>query len=129
MRENRKISFEYAFRDEGENRSTYKGLRKYGVEYEVIKTHLPDFTPAEVVELDRRRAARLYASVYWKHPGCDNLSSGLDYFIFDSGLVCGGPRTPAAWLGLLSGPYGRSYEETVEYVNSLPLEEAISGLE
>jgi len=128
-RENRKLSFEYALRDEGSNLHTYQGLKKYGIELKVLQDFRAEETAISLAQLDKPRALSIYSKIYWKYPGCDDLASGLDYFIFDSGLVCGGPRAPTTWLGLLAGPYGRSHEETLEYVNSLPLEEAISGLE
>lgn len=129
-KETRKRSFEYALRDEGEGLSTYKGLKKYGIELPVLEVFSPSqATPDALAKLDRPRALRLYAKVYWKYPGCDDLSPGLDYFVFDSSLVCGGPGVVARWLQLLAGPVGRTYEEAVEYLNSLDLETALSGIE
>lgn len=128
-RETRRISFSYALRDEGSGLNTYQGLRKYGIELKVISEFRPETTAAIVAGLDERRALALYAKVYWKYPGCDDLARGLDYFLFDSSLVCGGPQVAGSWLQLLAGPCGRTFEDAIAYVNSLPLEEAICGLE
>ena len=130
MRENRKASFSFALQDAGEGLSTYKGVQKYGVELEVLAKHKPKVaTACYIAQLDKARALRLYLEVYWKHPGCDTLGSGLDYFVFDTGLVCGGPAVVARWLELLAGPAARGFEEAIEYANQLDLETAISGIE
>ena len=128
MRENRKVSFDFALKDSG-GLSTYRGVKKYGVELSVLQEFYPAATACEVVELDLRGAVRLYSKIYWKHPGCDLLASGLDYFVFDTSLVCG-PKNAARWVELAAGPLGiHSYEDAIEYLNSIGLEEAISSIE
>ena len=128
MRENRKASFAFALQDSGSGLNTYQGIRKYGISLELLQEFRPGVTACEIAALSQLEALRLYSSVFWKHPGCDDLQSGLDYFVFDTGLVCG-PSRVAAWLGLLAGPAGRSFENAVDYANSIGLEEAISGIE
>ena len=129
-RESRKASFAFALQDEGAGLNTYKGVRKYGIELEVLQKHKPLVaTAAYLAGLQLPGAIRIYTSLYWKHPGCDSLARGLDYFVFDTGLVCGGPTVAAHWLELLAGPRAYSFEDAIEYANELDLETAISGVE
>lgn len=130
-RETRRESFSFAFHDEGSGLSNYRGvLKKYGIELSALQLAHPEATSLDITQLDARRATRLYASYYWKHPGCDHLSRGLDYFVFDTGLVCGGPGVVSTWISLLAGPAGRrGYEEAIAYANGIGVEAAISGLE
>lgn len=127
-RENRKASFDFALRDSGERLNTYKGVSHYGIALEVLQEFRPEATACEIASLSRVGALRIYAQVYWKYPRCDALNSGLDYFVFDTGLVCG-PARSAAWVEQLAGPAAHGFEEAIEYANSLELETAISGIE
>ena len=130
-RENRKTSFEYALRDEGENLHSFRGLKKYGITLEVLQefSH-KDATSSVLAAIDRRSAFKLWHQIYWKHLSCDSLTDGLDYFVFDSSLVCGGPRVVGGWLQLLAFPAGTgSFDESIEYLNSIELETAICGVE
>ena len=132
MKENRKLSFSYALRDEGESLHSYKGsLKKYGIELSALEENAPYLAAAPfLANLDKAGALRIYAKVYWKHLGCDGARGGLDYFIFDSSLVCGGPGNVARWIQLLAAPGGNCrFDEALAWVNSLDLETAIRGLE
>lgn len=131
VKETRKKSFEFALRDEGEGISTYGGgLKKYGLDLEVLKEFHPSVSAATLRLFERRHALRHYASTYWRVPACDDLAPGLDYFVFDTGLVCGGPRVAASWVQLLAGPAAQgTFEGAISYVNGLDLETAISGIE
>ncbi len=129
-RENRKASFAFALQDSGSNLHTYKGVRKYGIELEVLQSHKQGIaTAAYLAALQLPGAVRIYTSLYWKYPGCDALSSGLDYFVFDTGLVCGGPRVATNWLNLLAGPRAYCHDDAIAYANEIGLEAAISGIE
>ncbi len=131
-KENQALSFEYALRDEGENLYNYGGsFKKYGIELAVLEEYLPfDANAPFVSNLEKAQALRIYAKHYWRHVACDDLQSGLDYFAFDSSLVCGGPGNVARWIQLLAFPAGTgSFDEAVRYLNSIELETAISGIE
>ena len=46
MRESRKASFAFALHDSGQGLSTYHGVRKYGIELEVLASHRPEIASA-----------------------------------------------------------------------------------
>ena len=52
-------------------------------------------TLAEVRDLTRDTAARIYETDYWRPAGCDTLPAGLDLVVFDAAVNCGDARALA----------------------------------
>ena len=126
MRDTRKQSFDYALSDEGSGLYTYRSeIRRYGIKPSVVAVHLGECLWSDIRELDEGAARSLYDLVYWQHAGCLDLSRGLDYFVFDTGLVFE-PATAFRWIEQITGELGR---RAAEALNDLGIEAALRGVE
>lgn len=129
MRQSKDQSFDYAFADEGDWISNYppgRELRKYGIRPSVVSRILcGEVSSAEISALDRRAAVAIYDLVYWQHSGCDLAPRGLDYYLFDTALVCE-PETAVGWLERVTGA-GAPF--CFERASDIGIEAALSGVE
>lgn len=71
----------------------------------------------DVKKLTEDQVRAIYKAWYWDELSCDLLPSGVDYFMFDSGLLSG-TRTAAKWLQRSVGARadGLIGEKTLELV-------------
>lgn len=72
----------------------------------------------------------IYKKWYWDTCKCDLLPSGVDYFVFDSGILSG-TGTAAKWLQRAVGtsPDGKIGPKTIEAANRLPAKTTILKME
>lgn len=121
MKESRATSFEYVVQDEG---SALRSDRQDTTVYGLTQKDIYDWTGkkllrADLLEFDAEQAKGVYLYM-WNYNALDAFPAGLDYFVFDSGLVCGF-TTVRRWLALslLPGVAEPSVERAAEMVRDL----------
>lgn len=102
MRVNREQAFEWVRRDSGQWVSEPVELA-YGLTQQTIADwrgrHV---TRLEMQDLCVAECTVIYQELYWRPLHCDRLQTGLDYFAFDCGVVCG-VEVARRWLQLVVG--------------------------
>lgn len=96
MRETLPHAIQLVFGDEGSysNRATDRGgPTKYGITQGTLSAALGrPATINDVKNLTLERAAEIYRKSYWAQSGGDMLPAGLDYAVFNSGVMSGPAR-------------------------------------
>lgn len=66
------------------------GATNFGITLDDYRKYLnKNGTPNDVKNMTVDQAKKIYKSHYWDSLGCDNLSSGVDYTVFDYGVNSG----------------------------------------
>jgi lysozyme family protein len=135
MRNTRDVAFRFALDDEGASfkpRGTKGELeRKFGIDLRQLAMWRGDATPSQLKELAKEEALQIYEAELWNPCRADLLPTGLDYFCFDTSLVCGVENTNR-WLRLVSGGSGFDVQiddGIISLVSQIEPEIAISGVE
>jgi lysozyme family protein len=98
MRETLPVALQLTFGDEGgySNASTDSGgPTKYGITYKTLAAHdgISQASAREAVKhISLDKAAEIYRAGYWTQSGGDILPKGLDYVLFNCGVMSGPTR-------------------------------------
>lgn len=122
----KEISFALTLEEEG------SGLRRdrsppsaFGVNLEELRRFRKvPLLQSDLSELSSREAREIYEEI-WSRSGFDFVPTGLDYFLFDSCVVCGAGTT-YRWLelSLIGNNSGNANEKIMGLVSDLQLERA-----
>lgn len=96
-RQNLEPSLRLLFGDEGgySNRVTDSGgPTKFGITHRTLAAYrgVPSVTAQQVKDMTIQEAEEIYRRSYWLQSGGDLLPSGLDYAVFNSGVMSGPSR-------------------------------------
>ncbi|MEY9196654.1 lysozyme family protein [Sinorhizobium fredii] len=106
-RETLPVALELMFGDEGGysyRKSDRGGPTKYGITHTTLAAHrgVKSVTAEQVKALSKLEAEDIYRRSYWGQSGGDLLPPGLDYAVFNSGVMSG----PAKAVKILQGVLG-----------------------
>lgn len=108
------------------------GPTRYGITIHDLRRWRKDKTldAADVKAMPEDEVYAIYKKWYWDAVSADVLPSGLDYFMFDSGLLSG-TQTAIKWLQRAVGtkPDGKIGPKTLEAVRAADTREIIEKVE
>lgn len=132
MRETLPVALRLMFGAEGgySNRETDSGgPTKYGITHRTLAASrgVPSVTPAQVEALTLGEAEAIYRKSYWTQAGGDVLPKGLDYAVFDAGVMSG-PNRAVKILQQVVGVKADGWigEQTLAAVRAFP--NGVTGL-
>lgn len=130
MHQNKSTAFNFIFKDEThfiDNQETRFGLT---VNQLKVLTGKAETKPSDLAKLERSQAVDLLDKHYWTHMYCHHLPNGIDYFIFDSGLVHGQPLA-IRWLQFATElpPYGVLSVKDCKYIGTIDPIDLLEKLE
>lgn len=125
MRETLPVALKLTFGDEGgySNRATDKGgPTKYGITLATLSAARgKPVTAADVSNLTIEEAEDIYRKGYWAQSGGDLLPRGLDYFVFNNGVMSGPARAVKILQKLITvTPDGNVGVQTVNAAKAYP---------
>jgi lysozyme family protein len=83
-------------------------------------TNNPNITAKDVKDMPADVAEAIYKKWYWDKQSCDLLPTGIDYFVFDCGLLSG-TGTSIRWLqrAVNAKPDGNIGPKTLEAISKM----------
>lgn len=73
------------------------GKTMYGITLAKFREHYPNGTAAQLRNMSRATALRIYERDYWRALACERLHAGVDLAVYDAG-VNSGPARAKKWL-------------------------------